>query len=167
MSARKEKFARADLLVDPDFRIVVEDKGVTWVTDRFICVRADLFARPPKQSDHAPHLKVTALRHILSKARGTGKALRSQPVVYAPRWGSGAGHARVYAVGCALIALNERVSKTLLLADLQPRYIPETGMTAWYRTVRGRDALYAVMMPVHMGMGTTAESFADASGGAA
>ena len=147
---KRKTFAQRDLLVDPKGpRWVVEDKGITWVTDRVIILRADLFAKTPAplaiQDDTVPVLSKTKVRKILAEARGTGPM--PHPTNIKGVKGGWNPEARIYEARGVLIGLNERVAKTLRSAGLQPRYI-FPGKVAWYGTVRGKPALYAMQMAV-------------------
>lgn len=144
------KFAQRDLLIDPETRFVVTDKGSTWITDRFVMVRGDLFKSIPKPKpltnpDGKPFdLRVSKVRGILMQARGEGKQLESTEVGVMV----GSTRSRVWRAGGALICLNEKVTRTYYRAGLRPRYRPEPGVIAWYGKKRGKDALMVVQMPV-------------------
>lgn len=141
------KFAMRDLLIDPETRWVVSDKGSTWVTDRFVMVRGDLFRKVPGPKLHPRldrPLPVTAVRTILAAARGEGKVLTSTTVAHSYN----RSRSRLWRAGSALICLNETVTRTYYLAGLRPRYLPEKDIVAWYGVKRGRDVLMVVQKPV-------------------
>lgn len=77
MTAAKWKRVKrySDGLIDPTWRLTCRDKGVTWVTDRFVMVRADMFTRPvTPRCDVGPFttLPVSRLRQVLARASRTG-----------------------------------------------------------------------------------------------
>lgn len=143
-----KRFPMSDLLIEPDgVRFVVTDKGSTWVTDRFVMVRGDLFKRIPgdRLGGYDKPLPVSAVRSILSRVRGPGKALMSTEVEYV---GPSGVPASGWRAGAALLFLNQRVTRTYFDADLRPRYIASQDTVVWYGTKRGRDVLMVVHKPV-------------------
>ena len=84
MSAAKHaRISRyVDGLIQPEDRILATHKGVQWVTDRFVMVRADMFRRPVTarwaQGD-PPKVGEAKMRKVLGDIPRDGKYARRMP----------------------------------------------------------------------------------------
>jgi hypothetical protein len=154
------KQRRRDLLVDPSGpRWVVTDRGITWVTDRFVLARADLFKSPPAPKlptwAEPRHLSVSKVRQMLATGRDTEvRRDVARTNVRVPYEG------RIYAAGGVWFAANERVMESLWSAGLDPRFNPRHRTVTWWGVVRGKETLFALLMAKHLG-GSGSTPFAD------
>lgn len=125
----------------------VTDKGITWVTDRFVLARADALKSLPASLDPLP---VKAIRGVLTDARQSpdlGRAFdtnirirrdRTLPLL-----------AIVGKLGGPVAAVQESAWRAWCLTDTVP-HINAKGQLLWYATVRGKRALFGVVMPVRL-----------------
>lgn len=142
-----------DILVDPTGpRWVVTDRGITWVTDRFVLARADLFKScpVPKMTPgvEPQQLSVTKIRKMLAICRDADvRRDVTRTNVRVPYEG------RIYAAGGVWFSANERVMTSLWEAGLQPRFNVKRRHVTWWGTVRGKETLFALLMTKHLGGG--------------
>lgn len=137
-----------DLLINPGYVQTVHDRGINWITDRYVVVRADLFKKPPTLTDLSLKVKVTRLRSVLTEARDTlhhGPARVTQHTLQplGPRDDPTVG----VAFGSFVVFVNERPWRGLLAAGARPVLTRKGGALSWYALIRGKQTLVAYLMP--------------------
>lgn len=156
------KRRQRDLLVDATGpRWVVSDRGITWVTDRFVLARADLFKSPPApkllSATEPRQLSVSKIRQMLATCRDTDvRRDVTRTNIRVPYEG------RIYAAGGVWFSANERVMESLWSSGLDPRFSIRRRHVTWWGVVRGKETLFALLMTKHLG-GNGSTTFADLS----
>jgi len=146
---------RAELLIDPVNVMVGTDRGIAWVCDRYVLVRADLFTRPPRDGDAllSRHIRSTLAPCQVNPVALTGHPpfKRGAHLWWLPatstNWRLNDG-LLVQQANTGNLLINERVARGLWLADAKP-YIT-AGRMAWWQKRRGKPCLVAVQMPIRI-----------------
>lgn len=139
--------ASRDLLISRADVWSCTDKGIVWLTDRYVLARADLFKNPPPAS---ADLRVRTLRKLLAEVRAAeqlpGVASATDNVVEA-RDGKPVA---LVSSRTLLAAFNLRAWTTWQTLGLHP-VLNVKGQSVWYGTVRGKRTLFGVINPVRLG----------------
>lgn len=127
----------------------VEDRhGIRWVTDGFVLARRDVFRIVPKSEDK-PSLR-KAVRNILADARA--KTVVGHPVDSRRRITDNATVpvAMLLLPGSLYLAVNAACWEAWSATGLEPE-VTSGGQLLWYGNVRGKRALFGLVMPMRLG----------------
>jgi hypothetical protein len=133
---------QSDLLIAPDqCRALITDRGIDWVTDRFVIARADLWTRPvnAKNGDYIT-LTPQQFRERLTGARTS--ATRPEEIARD-------GDVAILRIGWALHGMNGAAWdgwNQIAWAKASP----STGWISWWQLRRGREVLVGVQAGIRL-----------------
>lgn len=135
------------LFIDPapEYRMSGTDRGIDWVTDRFVIARVEVFKRRPTCEGS---LNPTTIRKILTAARAETQIASHVRSTVLERIPNGKGPFRVSVVGSSSVycAVDPEVWLGWQRTELLPR-MTASGKLLWYSKVRGKEVLFGIVMP--------------------
>jgi len=146
------------LLIDPDpeIRFAATDRGVVWVSDRYVIARWEVFARPPSARSL---LAAPVLRRVLHSACA-GKARRVAAADTGRRVDDRGGpraligvkhrHLRGY-VSSPYVAVNAGCWDAWAKTGLTPMVSGSGDQILWFGNVGGHARLFGVVMCASLG----------------
>lgn len=146
MNASYTKSSRALFIETKAPFFTATDKGIRWISDRYVLLRADLLKNPPKSEACHP-LTVKTLR---SARERLGKLLSGTIYDTGERPGVLGKPTALLTNGRFCVAVNLGAWNAWSETGLKPR-LTSSGQVSWWADVQGREALFGIVMPIRLG----------------
>lgn len=142
-----------DLLIDRKMVFRRMDRGIDWLTDRYILARADVFKSAPSETDNPLYQGFSAkvLRGVLDGVRAI-PIIEGRVTLTDLEWEAPNGKP-VAVVRCGhgfLVGINQSAWQTWAKTGLSPS-LNAKAQLLWHGNVRGKRALFGVIQPVRVG----------------
>jgi len=129
-------------------RYAGSDRGIDWVSDKFVLARADVFARPVAWREA---LKSQTIRKVLTRARTDVAPTLALDTVHR-LVNDPESEDRVALIGTSYtgpyIGVNANLWEAWRRTGLSPAVSCGGRYLLWFGTVRGKRTLFAVVMPM-------------------
>lgn len=145
-------FLRQRCLIDPKWTATVRVRGVDWITDRYVMVRADALRTRPKPHPEMSSLKASSIRKIIESARGgalkfedSGIRLDHKAYAKAPPYPIALLQSRA-----CYVALNAKAAEEWLSHEWASIARGVGPFVEFRQLRRGRPVLVGIVMPVRL-----------------